>query len=95
MIRAGLLYIYWSHVYTMYIPIFEFVTKWKVHTLESGIDVGQGINVGPGKFVKRNKRRAQTKCAKLCYKKPIKLENICRPWKKFQHLINVGSLIRL
>ena len=50
MIRAGLLYIYWSHVYTMYIPIFEFVTKWKVHTLESGTDVGQGINVGPGKF---------------------------------------------
>ena len=30
-------------------------------TLESGIDVGQGINVGPGKFVKRralNKHRA-------------------------------------
>ena len=29
-----------------------------VHTLESGIDVGQGINVGPGKFGKKNKRRA-------------------------------------
>ena len=29
-------------------------------TLESGIDVGQGINVGPGKFVKKNKRRALT-----------------------------------
>ena len=27
-------------------------------TLESGIDVGQGITVGPGKFVKKNKRRA-------------------------------------
>ena len=27
-------------------------------TLESGIDVGQGINVGPGKFVKKNKCRA-------------------------------------
>ena len=25
-------------------------------TLESGIDVGQGITVGPGKFVKKNKR---------------------------------------
>ena len=24
-------------------------------TLESGIDVGQGITVGPGKFVKKNK----------------------------------------
>ena len=29
-----------------------------VTTLESGIDVGQGITVGPGKFVKKNKRRA-------------------------------------
>ena len=71
------------------------------YTLESGIDVGQGITVGPGKFVKKNrrralnKRRAWTKCANLCYKKPIKLENICRLWKKFQNLINVGPLIRL
>ena len=31
-------------------------------TLESGIDVGQGITVGPGKFVKKNKHRALTKC---------------------------------
>ena len=30
-------------------------------TLESGIDVGQGINIGPGKFVKNNKRRALNK----------------------------------
>ena len=55
-------------------------------TLESGIDVGQGITVRPGKFVKKNKRRALnkrracTKCANLCNKKPIKLENFCRPW---------------
>ena len=27
-------------------------------TLESGIDVGQGITVGPGNFVIKNKRRA-------------------------------------
>ena len=27
-------------------------------TLESGINVGQGINVGPGKLGKKNKRRA-------------------------------------
>ena len=27
-------------------------------TIESGIDVGQGITVGPGKFFKKNKRRA-------------------------------------
>ena len=27
-------------------------------TLDSGIDVGQGINIGPGKFGKKNKHRA-------------------------------------
>ena len=31
------------------------------HALESGINVGQGISVGPGKFVKKNKRRALNK----------------------------------
>ena len=36
-----------------------------------------------------------TKCANLCYKRPIKLENICSPWEKFQNLISVGPLIRL
>jgi hypothetical protein len=72
-----------------------------MHTLESGIDVGQGITVGSGKLVKKNKcrawnnHRAWTKCANLCYKKPIKLENICRPCEKFQNLINVGPLIRM
>ena len=30
-------------------------------TLESGIDVGQGITIGPGKFVKKNKRRVLNK----------------------------------
>ena len=30
-------------------------------TLEFGIDVGQGITVGPGKFSKKNKRRALNK----------------------------------
>ena len=39
---------------TIYLDVFE-------HTLESGIDVGQGITVGPGKFVKKNKRRALNK----------------------------------
>ena len=32
-----------------------------LNTLESGIDVGQGINVEPGKFVKKNNRRALNK----------------------------------
>jgi hypothetical protein len=30
-------------------------------TLESAIEVGQGIGVGPGKFVKNNKHRALNK----------------------------------
>ena len=34
------------------------VVRKKLATLASGIDVGQGINVGPGKFGKKNKRRA-------------------------------------
>ena len=33
------------------------MARWQ-STLASGIDVGQGINVGPGKFGKENKRRA-------------------------------------
>ena len=32
------------------------------NTLESGIDVGQGITIGPGKFVKKNKHRAMNNC---------------------------------
>jgi hypothetical protein len=35
-----------------------FRTSMYVPTLESSIDVGQGITVGPGKFVKKNKCRA-------------------------------------
>ena len=31
-------------------------------TLESGIDVGQLINVGPGKFDKKNKHRVLNEC---------------------------------
>ena len=53
-----------------------------MHTLESRIDVGQGINVGPGKFGKNNKRRAWNKMCKLVLKTPKKLENILSPWKK-------------
>ena len=58
-------------------------------TLESGIDVGQGITVVPGKFVKKNKRRALnkhrpwTKCGNLCYKykKPSNLKTFVDPWE--------------
>ena len=35
---------------------------WQLSTLESGIDVGQGINLGPGKIARKNKRRALNKC---------------------------------
>ena len=37
------------------------------NTLESVIDVGQGISVGPGKFDRKNKRRALNTHA-LCSK---------------------------
>ena len=45
-------------------------------TLESGIYVGQGTNVGPGKFDKNNKHRALNKC---------------RAWKiRQKYVMNVG-----
>ena len=47
------------------------------------------INIGLGKFGKKNKQNIQT-----YVDKKIKLENIRSPWKKFQNLINVGLLIR-
>jgi hypothetical protein len=38
------------------------MTSWQLqNTLESDIDVGQGITVGPGKFIKNNKGRALNK----------------------------------
>ena len=48
--------IYWSQVFKA--------------TLEFGIDVGQGINVGPRKFDKKNKRRALNKSRawRICQK---------------------------
>ena len=36
----------------------------KQYTLAYGIDVGQGINVGPGKFGKKSKHRAWKICQK-------------------------------
>ena len=41
----------------------KYTTQNKLYspTLESEIDIGQGINIGPGKFVKKNKRRAFNK----------------------------------
>ena len=41
------------------------------NTLAPGIDVGQGINVGSGKFGKKNKRRALNTHV-LCSKSPSK-----------------------
>ena len=60
--------------------MFESYYSINTFTLESGIDVGQEITVGPGKFGKKNKRRAFNKCrawtksANLCYKKPSNLK---------------------
>ena len=45
----------------MSIILIEFAGPKLQPTLQSGIDVGQGINVGPGKFGKKNKRRALNK----------------------------------
>ena len=45
-------------------------THW-TGTLESLIDVGQGISVGPGRFGKNNKRRALNTLV-LCSKYPSK-----------------------
>ena len=53
-----------------------------MRTLESETDVGQGINIGPGKFGNNNKCRAWNKMCKLVLKNPPKLENIRSPWKK-------------
>ena len=40
-------------------------------TLDSGIDVGQGINLGPGKFVKKNKHMVLNKPRPLTAKNLI------------------------
>ena len=37
------------------------LTLMRDDTLESLIDVGQGISIGPGRFGKKNKRRALNK----------------------------------
>ena len=49
-----------------------------------GIDVEQGINAGPGKFVKNDKHRVLNKHRAWKYAKKNKhiFENICSPWKK-------------
>ena len=43
------------------IPISTKVIMLQLSTLESGIDVGQEITIGPGKFFKKNKHRALNK----------------------------------
>ena len=54
------------YVKTLHIEPFNYAIKSvcfyeQLSTLESGIDVGQGINVGHGKFDKKNKHRALNK----------------------------------
>ena len=44
----------------MYFRIGMKKMKCSKHTLEYGINVGQGINVGPGKFGKKNKHLLAT-----------------------------------
>jgi len=45
----------------MDIELRKYTSKSILPTLESRIDVGQGINVGPGKFGKKNNRSALNK----------------------------------
>ena len=54
-------YIY-IYIY-IYIYLLNLILNGPFHvpTLESGIDVRQGINVGPGKFVKKYNHRALNK----------------------------------
>ena len=40
------------------VSLYQLFVPFNTITLESVIDVGQGISVGPGKFDKKNKRRA-------------------------------------
>ena len=53
---------------------FHMLFRIRTATLDSGIDVGQGINVGPGTFGKKNKRRDRKfgkkryRARKLCQK---------------------------
>ena len=58
-------------------------------TLKSGIDVGQGITVGPGKFVKKNKHRAlnighEQNVQIYVTKKPLNLKISVDPGKNFK-----------
>ena len=57
--------------------------KLEVRTLESGIDVGQLINVGPGKFGKKNKHRAYSMYSRLRNKHRAMLISF---WNFFQGL---------
>ena len=68
----------------------------ELRTLESGIDLGQGINIGPGIFFKTNdvelgkifKKNIQN--GQTYVKNKIKHENFRSPWEIFQKFINVG-----
>ena len=45
-------------------------------TLASGIDVGQGINIGPGKFGKKNEGRALNTQIHMSYVVNTHLDNL-------------------
>ena len=71
------------------------LTNWepkKAPTLEDlaplwSSPLSKRINVGPGKFSKKNTQNVQT------YVKKIKLENVRSPWKKFQNWIHLPPLL--
>ena len=55
-----------------------------IHTLDLGIDVRQGINVGSGKFGKMNKQNVQTYVEKISNFE-IFVAHGCRAWKNIQN----------
>ena len=59
-------------------------------TLESRIDIGQGISVGHGRFGKKNKRRAWKIGNENSQQNTLKTENIRSPWNEVQNFINLG-----
>jgi hypothetical protein len=59
-------------------------------TLDSGIIRGQGIYVGPGRFVKKKKRRFLNKYLHIAQKSTFPLSNKAVKPGKNPKLINIG-----
>ena len=73
--------------------VFNHIKKMGIDQVEEvGSIVRQAVN---NRSLRVDEPISKEEKTSIEYKKNIKLENICRPWKKFQNLINIGSLIRV